>query len=172
MTGLVFNVDTTEVDALIEGVVDVLTLPNGLGEAIADVMRQDAQRQFSVAGEPAWKPLHPRTVARKRKLGYPRLSRDGSIPKNMVQNGGFGPQNILMETGALLTSWTRADDPDHYEKVDDFAVEIGSTIDYAEAHQQGRPETNLPKRAITLSDVGREAIAKLITKTIGEEINK
>lgn len=171
MTGLVFNVDASEVNELIDGAITAITLTEGLGERIAELMRADAQKQFSIAGDPSWEPIKPRTIARKRKLGYPRLSRDGSIPKNMIQNGGFGPHNILMETGALLTSWTRADDPDHYEKIDEFAVEIGSTIDYADAHQEGRPERNLPARAIKITDAGQEAIARLITKAINEEMN-
>lgn len=134
-----------------------------LGERIADILRADVQRQFSEGGSPIpWRPLSPRTIAQKQRAGYPRLTRKGTPPLSMIQRGGFGPQNILMRTGALLSSWTRWDDPSHVQEVTSDSVMIGTMIPYAGAHQEGVPDRNLPKRPIVLTSEAKQAVVEEI----------
>lgn len=137
----------------------------GLGKKIADVLRADARRQFQAGGTPSWAPLSPRTIERKRKLGYPRLNRRGLVPRAMIQRGNFGPENILMMTGALLTSWTREDDPHHVEEITPTSVATGSDLKYAGTHQEGGEGWNgapIPARPIIITDQARARIAELI----------
>jgi len=108
-----------------------------LQDTISAAVRADLLDQFQTAGDPAWQALSPHTVAKKRYAGYPRKSRDGSIPANLVQQGGFGPENILIMTGALLASWTQDDAPGHVESFDGDTFEIGSEVAYAATHQFG-----------------------------------
>lgn len=164
------KIDASEVTAMLQNMIDALDIEGELGRRIANQMRRDVQLQFSIGGDPAWPALSERTIRQKRRMGYPRLTRAGTIPASMIQRGEFGPQNILMRTGALLSSWTRADDPDHYERIEDFSVEIGSTIPYADAHQKGVPARRLPRRPIRLTQAGLDMISRTITDHISEEL--
>lgn len=142
-----------------------LDLTKGLGRKIANLLRADALRQFQTAGDPAWAPLSPRTIARKRRLGYPRLNRRGLVPRSMIQNGNFGPENILMMKGDLLSSWTREDDPHHVETIESSIVEIGSDLIYAGTMQDGGTGFNgapIPARPIRVTDRAKREIAALV----------
>ncbi len=144
----------------------------GVPEKAAEVLREDARRQFAIGGEPAWQPLSALTIAQKRRDGYPRLNRKGKIPTASLQNGVFGPQNILMRTMALYTSWCRADDPDHYELATTELVEIGSTLVYAATHQYGRPGggyrgSDIPARPVRVTSTALRRVTEIINK-VGE----
>lgn len=166
-----FVVDAHGAIAFVSAVSERTDLRNRLGHLVASRLRADALEQFQAGGKPAWKPLSQRTIDAKRRAGYPRLNRKGQIPKNMVQNGKFGPENILMRTGALLSSWTQEQDPDHTELVTAESVTIGSTVDYAGVHQQGGG--NVPKRSINVTGEAQRDVAKMAAHYIvsGEESN-
>lgn len=167
------SINAGEFDNLLTSIATSLDFQkNGLGEKIAKVLREDARRQFQSGGIPSWAPLSPRTIARKRKLGYPRLNRKGLVPRAMLQNGQFGPENILMMTGALFTSWTREDDPHHVEEITATSVATGSDLIYAGTMQdggegwQGAP---IPARPIVITDQARARIADLIEEQATQE---
>lgn len=146
-----------------------LDLRRGLGRHIAQVLRDDARRQFSIGGDPAWAPLSRRTIERKRRLGYPRLTRRGTIPQSMVQNGNFGPENILLMKGDLMSSWTNEMDPHHVEDIEGAIVVIGSDLEYAGTMQEGGTGfhgSHIPARPIVVSDQAKEKITKLIEKQL------
>lgn len=138
--------------------------------AVGNVMRDDARQQFRSGGNPAWQPLSPITIARKRALGYPRLTRKGTAPESLKQNGRFGPENILIMTGALFSSWTDETDPHHLEEHDGGNVWIGSLLPYAELHQFGGwsviddRRVNVPARPLRLTEDARSRIIDLLDK--------
>lgn len=113
-------------------------------ERVAEILREDVVRQFHTGGIPAWRPLSSRTVAAKRRAGYPRLTRKGVAPKSLHQVGVFGPGNVLMRTGALFSSWTNKRDPNHVQTLSPEGVSIGSSLVYARTHQMGRTFTAKP----------------------------
>lgn len=165
---------TIEAEAAITYVRDMgnrADLRTGLGSMVASRLREDALQQFQSGGDPAWPPLAESTVKAKRAMGYPRLNRRGQIPRNMLQNGRFGPENILMRTGALLSSWTQEQDPDHVEIVTEESVSTGSTVAYAGAHQEGK---GVPKRAINVTDEAVRDVTNMAATYIvsGEETKK
>jgi phage gpG-like protein len=130
-------------------------------EAVADALREGVAQQFAEGGIPRWAGLARRTIDMKRLSGYPRLNRFGSPSESLFQRGSFGPGNILIRTGALLSSWTRKDDPNHIQRIDGQAVEIGSSMPYAGFHQKGTPR--LPQREIVVTrEMEQEAARRLI----------
>lgn len=144
-------------------------LRHGLGYRVSQIMRADLADQFAAGGiDPAWPPLAPSTVTAKARMGYPRLTRFGTVPQTLVQRGQFGPQNILIRTGALLSSWTQEQDPDHVERVTETDVMVGSSVPYAGYHQSGGG--HLPKRALGITKAAQELIAAVTAKyVIGKE---
>lgn len=164
-----FVVDAHGAIGFVSAMSERTDLRNQLGHLVAARLRQDALEQFQAGGIPGWKPLSPRTIEGKRRAGYPRLNRRGQIPKNMIQNGHFGPENILMRTGALLSSWTQEQDPDHVELITAESVTTGSSVSYAGVHQQGGG--NVPKRPINVTDDAQRDVAKMAEHFIvtGEE---
>lgn len=117
---------------------------------ILTVMRQDFQQQFLEGGNPAWKPLAASTIAKKAAAGLPARTAKGRIPTRLVQNGQFGPGNILIETGRLRDAWSRRDSKDHLESVDSAngSVRIGPRpeFDLARWHQRGTPPRTITAR--------------------------
>ncbi|RYG35087.1 hypothetical protein EON81_13710 [bacterium] len=138
--------------------------------AIGGVLRQDVKEQFSRGGDPSWQPLSRITVARKRMLGYPRITRKGMNPESLKQNGILGPENILIMTGALLSSWTDETDPHHLEEHDGGNVWIGSLLPYAEIHQFGGwtviddRRVYVPARPLRVTEDARRRIIDLLDK--------
>lgn len=132
----------------------------------ADILRSDAELQFKVGGIPSWQPLAPSTVSQKRAQGTPRLNRRGQKGEWASQSLGpygkpgirFGPTAILIRTGALFSSWTNAQDPDHVEITEGDTVKIGTTIPYALVHQQGGGR--VPKRPVTVTDEAKRQIER------------
>lgn len=168
------GIDARELVNLFTAMADSVDLRGRTGKKIAQILRDDALRQFQSGGSPGWAPLSPRTIARKRRLGYPRLNRRGMAPRMMLQRGNFGPENILMMTGALLTSWTREDDPHHVEEIEATSVSIGSDLEYAGTHQYGGPGqgwngSDIPARPINVSKEAVDKIAELIEQQATEE---
>lgn len=161
-------VDLSQVSAMLQEVFARKDLKKGLGKVIGEILCKDALRQFQAGGlDPAWTPLKPATIKQKERLGYPRLSRSATAPPSLVQAGSFGPANILERTGALLSSWSDQNDPNHYEKINSDSIESGSTLFYAQYHQDPKPGSKNPKRAIGITDQAKAEIAEAIEKFIG-----
>lgn len=160
-----FDLDASTAIQYIRAVSERVDLRQGLGYRIAAVLRADLQAQFSAGGiDPRWEPLSQRTIDEKRRQGYPRLTRFGTVPQSLVQRGQFGPENILIRTGVLLTSWTQAQDPHHVERVTSERIDVGTAVPYARYHQEGGP--NLPKRALGITKGARAKIADLATSYV------
>jgi|GEM_PF-5257598 phage gpG-like protein len=139
-------------------------------EAAADILRKDFAQQFARGGDPTWAPLSPKTVAEKRRQGYPRRDRKGEVPQWGLQNGAFGPENILMRTGALFSSWTDGADLFHLEERDGDVLRLGSTLPYAPAMQYGVPSKNIPARPIRITDAAVALVAAEISQQMQELI--
>lgn len=156
---------TEEADRLIRAIIDNLDLRKSkLGEQVAAILRDDIRKQFSVGGVPPWQALAPSTVEAKRRMGYPRLNRMGKIPSLFVQNGHFGPENILIRTGALISSYTDESDPHNVTRIGSDFVEIGSALDYASSHQTGSPDGKPPRRPLTITPEAQALAAAAIEK--------
>lgn len=159
-------VDFSDLVARLKGLTQTIGFSGELGEQVAEIMRDDAKRQFQAGGIPPWPRLRDSTVKAKARLGYPRLNRRGLVPASLVQRGAFGPQNILIRTGALLSSWTQEQDPHHVQRVGDGEVEIGSALHYAEHHQKGGRK--LPQRPIRVTEEAKKKAADAVSKAISE----
>lgn len=160
------TIDAGEFENLLTSIAKNIDLSkNGLGKKIANILRADARMQFQAGGVPSWAPLSPRTIERKRRLGYPRLNRRGLVPRAMLQRGNFGPENILMMTGSLFSSWTNENDPHHVEEINPSSVATGSDLIYAGTMQEGGEGWNgapIPARPIIITEQARARIAELI----------
>ena len=156
---LVIDLDATGAQAVLSRRIasgkDISPLLN----AIARVMRESFGRNFAVGGDPPWRPLAPSTIRRKIAMGVPRLTKTGRIPKRLVQNGQFGPANILIATGALRDSYRQKGAKGHVEKIDEQhgTVEVGSRLktpdgrySLAAIHQFGT-EASVRRRRMALS---------------------
>jgi len=131
------KIEGSELGDLAQEIEDSIDFRGRTGQRIASILRADTLRQFQAGGIPSWAPLQPRTIEQKARMGYPRLTRGGLVPQRMIQRGSFGPGNVLMRTGALLSSWSDSDDPHHFEEVERDSVSIGSSLPYAGTHQEG-----------------------------------
>lgn len=96
----------------------------GLGPIILRMVDQNFRRQ----GRPGeWTPLHPRTLARRRK-------------------GGVGAR-ILADTGRLRQSIVAANAPGHVFQNTPRAMTIGTNLEYANIHQFGGTVKLKPRAA-------------------------
>lgn len=148
---MTITIRTDEFVQLLEDMLRGLDLSQGLGDEIGAIMCSDILRQFQSGGDPMWPGLAQSTIEQKRRMGYPRLTREGLPPQTMVQRGIFGPQNILMRTGALLSSWSNPQDPDHIHLVENGSVTEGSGVPYATFHQNGGAGGRPPVRSINVT---------------------
>lgn len=140
--------------------------PQRILQSAAEIIRSDVLAQFHAGGMPAWKPLAPSTVRAKRRSGYPRLNRKGEEPAMLKQNGCFAPTNILIRTGAGLSSWTQKQDPDHIEEIEGDTLSFGTSLEYMKYHQTGSGR-GLPARPITITEDAMRKIEALF----GQEEN-
>jgi len=126
-------------------------------------MELDIAAQFAAGGTPAWTPLRPATIKAKARAGFPKLNRRGLPPKGLIQRGAFGPQNILIRTGALFSSYTNPSDPSAVRETSRDSVKRGSRIPYAAVHQYGAGK--VPERAVVINPSTVDLIAdRLLTK--------
>lgn len=135
-------------------------------EHIARILREDAGREFATASNNQWQPLKPATVMAKMEKGLPPLTPKGRIPKRLMQNGSFGPTNILIATGALRDSYRKKGARGHVERIDAKAgtVYVGSRLRtpdgrycLAMIHQYGTsPYMIFPRRARFLSYINED----------------
>jgi phage gpG-like protein len=140
--------------------------PRNILQQAAEIIRSDVIAQFQSGGIPSWKPLATSTIRQKRAAGYPRHNQKGEEVQSLKQNGVFGPENILIRSGALFSSWTQKQDPDHIEEIDGDTLTFGSSLDYAAYHQTGSGR-GLPARPITITE---DAMRK-IEAIVGSEDN-
>lgn len=164
--------DFSKLDAWIEGAEKAL---EKAPEQIAEILRNDAKRQFAMGGDPAWQPLSPETIREKGMAGYPRLTRKGLVPASALQNETFASSNVLMRTMALYNSWTAKDDPNHVEEVSGEGVFIGSSLVYAATHQYGDTRVawgkhlvNYPSRPVRVTETAQRAISAFIEANFQE----
>lgn len=161
-----------------------------LFQSVASAMRDSFSDQFAKGGDPAWTPLSPVTIALKRRKGLPKRTADGQIPQRLVQNGQFGPQNILIATGALRDSYAQLGSRGHVERMSAFAVEVGSDIkvpdgseSLARIHQYGAKffrssrgksgrayETVIPARPLRMREEDVKAISRLVWNHMTTEV--
>lgn len=165
-----FEINFDEVIKMIEGWVENLEHPDKILEkSVGPVLRASADQQFRAGGYPdKWKPLRRSTVQDKYALGYPRRNRFGEIPYMAVQNGRFGPHNILIRTTSLRSSWTQESNPFHICKAKDGILTFGSDLSYAVFHQSTKPRKRLPRRPIvidpaTLQECANAFVAAVIS---------
>lgn len=118
--------------------------------AIGDLMIAEEKLQFATQGGHAsggWKPLKPATVERKQRLG-------------------LRPQ-ILQETGALIDSLTVKGNSEMVFEPSPTGITFGSKLSYAEAHQNPKPGSHLPRRRpIELTESARREIVKVLQRYI------
>lgn len=116
--------------------------------AIGNLLIDETKEQFDTEGQHAsggWKPLKEATVERKRRLGL-RLE-------------------ILQETGSLIDSLTAKGDPNMVFKPTRSQIEFGSKLPYAEAHQNPKPGSHLPRRRpIELTERARRESVRILQR--------
>ena len=97
---------------------------------IADVIGLDMATQFEMEGDPKWKPLAPRTIAQRLRLGF-----------------GAGP--ILYRTGSLREAWST--ETGQTREITPTSLYIGpEKVSYAKYHQSRLPRTRIPRRPLRL----------------------
>lgn len=107
--------------------------------SVGRIVRADFRRNFE-SGGPGWKPLAPSTIAQKTAMRLPRVSRSGRIPGRLMQNGNFGPSNILIRTGAYRDAASIMNVTGNLTEIARDHAEFGvrdSVIPYAKFHQRG-----------------------------------
>jgi len=162
---LEFSIDAKGLGDLIDGLENAVRFRGPVGEAIGEILRQDARKQFEVGGNPRWQPLALTTIRQKRAMGYPRLTRQGLVPMSMVQSGGFGPSNILERTGRLLEGWTKRNSPEHVSRIEDGKVTEGTSVPYAVFHQKGgKGGKRPPMRPIVITEEAMRLAAEALAK--------
>lgn len=164
---LTWEFQDAEVRKLLDGMVRSAADLKPLLQQTADLLREDVLIQFQSGGIPAWKPLAASTVRQKARQGYPRLNRKGEEVATLMQQGNFGPENILIRTGALLSSWTQKQDPDHIEEITGDSVSVGSSLPYAAYHQTGGKR--LPARPMTITPRALKKIEELFAGKLAQE---
>jgi phage gpG-like protein len=121
-------------------------------EAIGDRIIEETALQFESEGRHAsggWKPLKEATVKRKQRLG-------------------FRPE-ILQETGSLMDSLTVKGDSNMVFDAAPDGLTFGSRVVYAEAHQNPRPGSPLPRRRmVELTPEVRRQIVKILQRHLVE----
>jgi phage gpG-like protein len=154
---------------------------------IADLLRQALKKDFAAGGRPAWAPNAPSTIAKKTSAGLPRRNKNGSIPTELMQRGGFGPgTSILIASGGLLRSYTQEGAPGHVEEIDldNNTVTVGSDltistkkgkllplalihqygVDGSSSGSLGRKGPTIPARQVTVQADDAEAIRAVIIR--------
>lgn len=162
------EVDFKGVKDLLKGMMDAVSDPDALlEESCGPILRESFERQFARGGLPdPWKPLKGSTIRQKEYQGWPRRNRQGGIPGYTIQNGNFGPQNILIRTGSLRISWTNPDHPFHVCRADDGVLTIGSSLPWAVYHQSTEPRKKIPRRPLTVGDDDLDKCAIAIVMAI------
>lgn len=157
---LVIDTEADKAESIVAKYLDRISNRRKILGAVANAMRADIRRQFAAGGDPPWAPLKAATILAKERAGMPALTAKGNVPRRLIQNGEFSAANILIRTGRLRDSWGLKNDREHVEEVDLQSGEItmGSKNRVAIFHQTGVPTRNLPRRAITLTQRGLDAM--------------
>lgn len=131
------EVDVAEAVSYIEGFAGRLAHAGDTTEPLWNNMGRIARRSFAQnfaqGGRPSWHPLAPSTVMKKARAGMPARTAKGNIPRRLVQQGQFGPGNILIEGGQLRDSYVQKGAKGHVEDASDdgmnFFVGSGYVMD-------------------------------------------
>lgn len=142
MVSVTFRVDAHDVVRAARAAGRLLE-PRDILRGVGEEQLKWVVKNFEAEGlEGRWKPLSPTTLARRRK------------------GRGSGPTaKILQDTRRLLMSFNKGA-TGNVDRLSRNTVEVGSSLVYARAHDQGVPARNLPARPI------------LPSKAKGEEINR
>lgn len=149
-----FALDTLGVRQIDRELVGISGRITDMGPAmreVLDLIRKVEKQQFDSQGKygsGGWKPLAPSTVAYKKAYNLdPR---------------------ILRATGDLFSSMTKRGDSTQIAVPKQDGLVFGTTLEYAQYHQQGR---GVPKRPVVelKEDDRREAI-KIIQRYIREDV--
>lgn len=140
------------------------TAQRDFARAAGSILRRSAAEQFAEGGSPTpWDALKPETIARRRSLlrsgGMP-LTPSGRVPLRLRQRRSasdytraFGDDTRLIFTGLLRDSYARQGARGHVERLDraNGALEFGSALHYAKAHQEGYAKNNVPARPVVIT---------------------
>lgn len=94
---------------------------------IADAIRERIADEIYSEGNGSWEPLSEEYAARKAVR--------------------WGPQPMLVASGALLNSLTVQGAPGHVEVIEKDRMRIGSTVEYLRYHQGTGSRQRIPRRA-------------------------
>jgi phage gpG-like protein len=145
-----------------------------LEKKVMAIIRTDILRQFSARGIPAWEPLSQNTVRRKQGGGKPEETAGGigrltaNRAYSLERERMLSPDQPLVKSGSLLSSWINPRDPDHEEGIDGTYIWVGSTLEYAATHQyggRGFRDSTIPARPLTITSTAIQEIIELVEKT-------
>jgi len=81
-------------------------------------MRKAFGKNFSEGGRPRWTPLSQRTIRGQKSGRASAPYGEGNIQWRLKQRGNYGPENVLIEGGALRDSYRRKGARGHVERLD------------------------------------------------------
>src|SRR3982751_3089234 len=114
--------------------------------AVLELFRDIESRRFRAQG-PGWAPLNPETLRRKAARGE-RLQ-------------------MLMTTGDLFDSLTSPTSGEGISDIDRHSMRYGTRRPWAESHQFGAPDANIPQRKIIdFSEADKRATVKILQRFI------
>lgn len=136
---------------------------------VGNIFRAAMRRNFAAGGNPAWTPLAPSTLAEKAASGFPdpnARTKTGRIAKRLMQNGGFGPGNILIRTGRMRDAIAQRGAPGNVSDIKDDGAYFGinpDVVPYAAVHEYGgQGEYDiLPKAGKRLAFMGADGYVVL-----------
>lgn len=147
--GIRVTIDTAGLEAWLDRLEERTHQQEPLWSQVGNVMRRSFAESFAAGGRPAWEPLAPATIRKKQAKGLPTRTPKGNIPRRLVQQGQFGPGNILIERGDLRDSWVQKGARGHVEEVSPEGFFIGSqlTLETTVTAQSVKPYHILTKKA-------------------------
>lgn len=89
-------VDTKDAESVINRINDWLNEPHlsdMTRDLFSDVMKEEAEHQFNVGGDPSWQPLKTATIVRRIAMGFgagPINVRTGAMEKHVTQSTAHG----------------------------------------------------------------------------------
>ena len=114
-------------------------------EAVIDrELMPDIAEQFDTEGRGRWPEVTAGTLARKRRL--------------------YGDKPTLQASGAEVKSLTQERAKHQIRNVRPDAAEFGTDLQYAAIHQNPEPDSDLPERALVISDQLRGRILDRVTE--------
>lgn len=135
--------NTKDAEAALNALKDRLQRASPFYREVGRIFRAAVRRNFAQGGVPPWKPLAASTIAEKAAAGYPEpnaRTKSGKVPKRLMQNGNFGPANILIRTGKMRDALGVRGAPGNVTDIKDDGAYFGINPDivpYAAVHEYG-----------------------------------